>query len=409
MAMLDIAFLAPRLPWPLDTGGKIRTFHILAGLARHHRVTLLSFEGEEVASGGLERMRRLGVRCELFPRPGRIGRALQVAAGLAGPLPYNLVKYQSPRLLDRLKFLGTKGLVQMVHCDHLHMAPYGPASGLPFVVDEHNVETVIWRRFARDIAEPMARRALFAQQAFHLGRSEKNLCRAADLVLLCSHSDREALDRLTGQPGPATRVVPNGVDVAYFSAEVEGVRAEHVFFTGSMDWAPNENAVLTFLQEIWPVMQRSMPDQEFVVVGRNPGKALQEAAHSSPGAVHVTGTVPDVRPHMKGALALLVPMRVGGGTRLKILEAFAAGVPVISTAVGIEGIAAVPGEHYLRAETAAQFAEAAESLRRNPGLGNELVGAGVELVKARYSWDAIGDDLAEEYRSRFGAAPTGSC
>ncbi len=401
--MLDLAFLAPQLPWPLDTGGKIRTYHLLAALARQHRVTLLALEGEAPPSGGLERLRQLGVRAELFPRPGRLGGAVQLARGLAGPLPYNLVKYQSPCIANRLRELKRAGLCQVVHCDHLHMAPYGLDSGLPYIVDEHNVESVIWRRFARDDKEPIHRRALFAQQASLLERAEAGLCEAADLVLLCSEADGEALLRLTGAPGPATRVVPNGVDVDYFGEQVSPERRGHVFFTGSMDWAPNQNAVLAFLDEIWPEMRRQMPALEFVVVGRNPGKALLE--RQGVDGVTVTGTVPDVRPFMRGALALLVPMRVGGGTRLKILEAFAAGVPVVSTAVGIEGIEAVPDEHYLLAETPEQFAAAAARLAATPDLGPTLAAAGKQLATDRYSWQAIGGALATEYEDRYASCP----
>ena len=397
--MLNIAFIAPRLPWPLDTGGKIRTHHLLAALARRHRVTLLTLEGEEALDGGMERMRQLGVSCELFPQPRPAARLMQLGRGLAGPLPYNLVKYQSPCLRRRLRQLCAMGQVDLVHCDHVHMAPHGQASGRPFVVDEHNVETVIWERFARDRSEPLRRRILFAQQAVLLRHAERALCRQAALVLLCSAMDGQALERLTGPGGARTRVTPNGVDVAYFGAGGEVAHGGHLFFTGSMDWAPNENAVAAFLDQIWPEMRAQLPGARFVVVGRNPSERLLR--RHGQDDVEVTGTVPDVRPHMRGALALVVPMRVGGGTRLKILEAFAAGVPVISTAVGIEGIDAVPGEHYLLAETPAEFAEAAVRLSSEDGLAKGLSQAGKRLANRKYSWEAIGGALADDYDVRF--------
>lgn len=398
--MLNIAFLAPRLPWPLDTGGKIRTYHLLAALARRHRVTLLSLQGEEALDGGMEQIRQLGVAVELFAQASPVARATQLGRGLAGPLPYNLVKYQSPRLRRRLRQLCDLGLVDLVHCDHVHMAPHGQASGRPFIVDEHNVETVIWRRFARDRSEPLAKRLLFAQQAWHLERAERTLCREASLVLLCSAADRDALDVLAGPGAARGKVVPNGVDVEYFGAGGEIAHGGHLFFTGSMDWAPNENAVTTFLDEIWPEVSRRLPGTPFVVVGRNPSASLRQ--RHGLDSVQITGTVPDVRPHMRGALALMVPMRVGGGTRLKILEAFAASVPVISTAVGIEGIEATPGEHYLQAESARDFAHAAARLTEEAGLARALTLAARALVMARYSWRAIGDDLAEAYAELFG-------
>jgi len=399
MKTLRILFLAPRLPWPLDTGGKIRTYHLLAALARQHRVRLLTVQEGRVEPEGVEAVRQLGAACELFPTGGRWQRMRQAALGLTGPVPFTVRKYACAALQQRVEQLSHAGDADLVHCDHIHMAPYGPRAGLPFVIDEHNVETIIWERFALDRAEPLHRRLVFAQQALLLRRLEGRLAARASQVLLCSEQDREALAGLLRGRQVHTKIVPNGVDVEQFSSPGPAELSGHVFFSGSMDWAPNENAVLTFLDEIWPAMRGRLPGLQFVVVGRNPGPRL-EARHGADG-VTITGTVPDVRPYMRGALALLVPMRVGGGTRLKILEAFAAGVPVISTNLGIEGIEAQPDRHYLRAENAEQFATQAARLQDRRGLGRALCEAASERVRGRYSWDAIGADLAQEYARRF--------
>lgn len=398
--MLHVLFAAPQVPWPLDTGGKIRTHYLLRALARRHRVTVVALGDPAADADGLRVLREMGSDCHLVRRPGRVGRLLQLAQGVAGPLPYNIRKYQSIALHRRVLELTRRGAVDLVHCDHIHMAPAGVVSRLPFVVDQHNIETVIWDRFARDREEPVHKRLLFRQQAFWLRRVERALCARAAMVLLCSEVDRQALDDLLDGAGrPEARVVPNGVDLELFSAPGPAEGSDHVFFTGSMDWAPNENAVLTFLDEMWPTVRRRLPGLQLFVVGRNPGTRLQ-ARHGSEG-VRITGTVPDVRPFMRGALALVVPMRVGGGTRLKILEAFAARVPVVSTAIGIEGIAAQDGLHYLRAETAGEFAERINRLRSEPALGQALAEAGHALARERYSWDAVGGQLAEEYTRRF--------
>jgi len=399
MRPLRILFLAPQVPWPLDTGGKIRTHYLLRALARAHRVQVLTFGDRQADSEGVAAISRMGADCELVARPGRVGQLVQLARGLIGPLPYNIRKYQSLALGRRLRHLAREH--DLVHCDHIHMAPYGPAAALPYAVDEHNVETVIWDRFARDDEEPLPKRALFAQQAFWLRRVERDLCSRAAVVLLCSQVDQAALLDLIGtRRHPSTQVVPNGVDVELFSqpgpAEVKG----HIFFTGSMDWAPNENAVLAFLDEMWPQIRHALSGLSFYVVGRNPTPRLLERHQRDD--VHITGTVPDVRPFMRGAIALVVPMRVGGGTRLKILEAFAARVPVVSTAIGIEGITAEDGVHYLRAESAGDFAAALTRLKQGPALGQKLAEAGFGLAQSQYSWDAVGGRLAQEYADRFG-------
>ena len=401
MDSLDILFLAPRIPWPLDTGGKIRTFHLLRALARRHRVKLLTFrERRSGTAEGLRELQNCGVWYELFDAPGHISRVMNLAKGALGPVPLTVRKYQTDEMQRRVMDLSREGKVALVHCDHVHMAPYGSASPASFVMDEHNVESMIWERFSRDAAEPMHRRLLFKQQAFLLRRLEARLASEASLVTLCSESDVAALNQLCAPNRPRTKVVPNGVDLDYFSAPGPAELSDHLFFTGSMDWAPNENAVLTFLDEIWPAIHQRLPELQFAVVGRNPSTRLQSRGRAI--EVTVTGTVPDVRPYMRQALALLVPMRVGGGTRLKILEAFAARVPVISTALGIEGIEAVPDKHYLRAETADEFTEQIVRLRTDLQLKNEMVEAGHDLVVRGYSWGAIGDQLADEYLKLFG-------
>ncbi len=403
MDSLDILFLAPRIPWPLDTGGKIRTFHLLRSLARHHRVKLLTFrERQSAAAEGLRELQEAGIWYELFDSPGLMSRAKNLARGALGPVPITMRKYQCDAIRRKVVDLVRDGKVDVVHCDHVHTAPYGSAAQVPFVMDEHNVESMIWERFSRDEAEPLHKRLMFKQQAFLLRRVEARLATEAALVLMCSEADEAAMRKLCAPDQVQTRVVPNGVDLGYFAAPGPVELTDHVFFTGSMDWAPNENAVLTFLDEIWPAVRQRLPELEFAVVGRNPSARLRGRERA--GEITVTGTVPDVRPYMREAMALLVPMRVGGGTRLKILEAFAARVPVVSTALGIEGIEAVPDKHYLRAETAGEFAEQIHRLQTDLKLKNEMVEAGHALVSGGYSWDAIGDQLAEHYSELFGQA-----
>jgi sugar transferase (PEP-CTERM/EpsH1 system associated) len=398
---LRVLFLSPRIPWPLDSGGKIRTYYLLRALARHHQVRVLTF-GDASETEGLRAVRELGASCERFSWPGRLGELVRKVRGLVGPVPYTIWKYQSAALRRRALELCRARAVDVVHCDHLHMATYGALCRLPYVVDQHNVEFVIWERFARDPHEPIFRRLLFWQQGLWLKQLERDLCTRASKVLVCSRVDEGNMLQLIGRaPGRETRVVPNGVDVEYFSANgpAEGPGG-HLFFTGSMDWAPNQNAVLSFLDVMWPEIRRQLPGLAFYVVGRHPGPDLR-ARHGADG-IHVTGTVADVRPYMRGAVALVVPMRVGGGTRLKILEAFAARVPVISTAVGAEGIDAEDGVHYLRAESAGEFAAAIRRLQADPALAASLTEAGYQLVEQRYSWDVVGEELARSYAERYG-------
>jgi glycosyltransferase involved in cell wall biosynthesis len=243
------------------------------------------------------------------------------------------------------------------------------------------------------------KRLVFREQRFWLRRLEAQLCRKAALVLLCSNADEQVLRRMVGPALAPTKIVPNGVDISFFSAPGPAELRGHIVFTGSMDWLPNEDAALHFLDEMWPVVQRRLPGRQFVVAGRNPGPRLRRRAER--GQIVITGTVDDIRPFLREALALVVPMRAGGGTRLKILEAFAASSPVVSSSIGIEGIEARPNIEYLAAESAAEFADRLYQLASNPRLRAELTVAASRLARERYSWDAIASDLAREYSARF--------
>jgi polysaccharide biosynthesis protein PslH len=274
---------------------------------------------------------------------------------------------------------------------------------VPYVVDEHNVESQIFARYAASIGKggvvagagvPDAALGLmklaFRAQAALLRSYEARAVGEAWGALACSEDDRRLLAELSGQRNLA--VAPNGVDLAFFGAPVAPVTTGHLVLTGSMDWPPNEDAAIWFCSEVLGEVRRQVPDARFYVVGRNPTPRVQRLAQPASGAaaeVVVTGTVPDVRPYLAGARCLVVPLRVGGGTRLKIVEAFAAGVPVVSTRVGAEGIACVDEEHILYAETPAEFARQIGRLAADPALGRRLGASARALVEARYGWSAI--------------------
>ena len=395
---MEILFLAPRPPWPTDTGAKIRTFHLLEALARAHEVTCATFiDGPEDAAAAEALRAKVPLRhLELVPRPhGLLVRGLDAARGVLGPLPYSMRKYERAAMASAVRRVVDARHPALVHCDHLHMAPYGAKSGVPFTIDEHNVESLIWRRYAS--SKRGLERLAFAEQAFLWTRAEGRAAAQAWLCLMTSEADRRQLLRLA--PARAV-VVPNGVNLEYFGdLKVAPAESGAIVLTGSMDWQPNEDAAVWFVEAIMPEARRALGGARFAAVGRNPSAKVQKLA--GPDVV-VTGTVPDVRPYLRGALALVVPIRVGGGTRLKILEAFAARVPVVSTRVGAEGIACEDGRDILYAETPAEFAAALARLKADAALRERLTTAGRALVEARYGWQAIGGELARIYAAAPG-------
>jgi len=223
-------------------------------------------------------------------------------------------------------------------------------------------------------------------------RFEAQACARVSLTIAVSEADREVL--AADAPGAKVRSISTGVDVSYFTPNGAHELPAGLVFTGAMDWYPNEDAMLYLVEAILPLIRREVSQASLVVVGRNPSPRLRTAAAEA--GVHVTGTVDDVRPYVADAAVYVVPLRIGGGTRLKIFEALAMGKAVVSTTVGAEGLPLIPGEHFIQADGPADFAKAVVSLLRNPVRRRELGVAGRRLVEERYSWPSV----AREFEAR---------
>jgi glycosyltransferase involved in cell wall biosynthesis len=277
--------------------------------------------------------------------------------------------------------------VDLCIADFLVAAANVPTTGrIPLLLFQHNVEHMIWKRLS-DVERVLWRRALLEVEWKKMRRYEARACEEADLTLAVSDADRELLE--TCAPPATIRTIPTGVDIEYFHpAGCEETPASLVF-TGAMDWYPNEDAMLHFIEAILPAIRRSIPEVSLSVVGRNPSERLRSVAARA--GVHVTGTVEDVRPHVARAAVCIVPLRVGGGSRLKIFEALAMGKAVVSTTIGAEGLPVVPGQHLLLAGDAENFAQTVTSLLRDPERRQHLACAGRRLVEERYSWARVTD------------------
>jgi sugar transferase (PEP-CTERM/EpsH1 system associated) len=391
-------FVAPRVPWPLDTGAKIRTYHMLLGLARAHRVRALLFADSAAERAAGASLGSTGAEIEIVARDTPpLQRLRDAAGGLLGPAPYNIRKYQRETMARAVLRTCEARRPDLVHCDHLHLACYGELVArrhrVPHSIDEHNVESLIFRRFVARAHGPL--RIAFWQQSVWLRRYEARAARRAWGCLVCSREDAENLRGLSGQTNLC--VTPNGVALDTFGEAVAPEVKGHLVLTGSMDWAPNEDGALWFHEQVLPAILEAEPNLRFYLVGRNPGPKLTALAGRR--NTQVTGTVPDIRPFLAGARCLVVPLRVGGGTRLKILEAFAARVPVVSTRVGAEGIMARDGEELLFAETPDDFARAVGRLGQDPVLADRLRANARTLAERAYGWEAIAAGAAEFYRT----------
>jgi glycosyltransferase involved in cell wall biosynthesis len=395
---MRILWLKPGGLWPPTSGGRIRSLETLSHLSHRNAVTVLTTHGPKEDPEGLAR--RLG-QCRVISVPFRAPR--QGTAAFAGALvrswlagePVDLWKWRVPALRRHAAALLAEDGADMVVADFLVSAANVPPLGdIPLVLFEHNVEYRIWQRLA-NVELWRGRRWLLEREWRAMLRAEAAACARADLTIAVSDEDCAELQRLA--PGARCVAVPTGVDTEYFRSSGRAPVGPRLVFTGSMDWYPNEDAVLHFASDILPRIREAVPDVTLKVVGRNPSARLR--AHSAAVGIELTGTVDDVRPHMDEAAVYIVPLRVGGGTRLKIFEALAMSRAVISTSVGAEGLHVTPGRDLEIADGAEAFAAAVVALLRDPRRRAELGRRGRQLVAARHSWSRVTDVFEHHCRT----------
>lgn len=383
---MKILWVNPNFLHPTTKGGQIRTLEIVKRLHTRHEIHYAAFEDPSQPEG----LGRAGEYCtRAYPfqhhvPPRNSPRfALQVIGGLVSSLPVAVSRWVSPELR---RFVGRQlrdGGFDRAVCDFLAPAPHFEDLSRA-VLFQHNVETMIWRRHA-DTAEGWARRAYFRLQAERMFAFEKQACLASGSIIAVSAKDAETMRGLFG----VQRVhhTPTGVDTAYFAPQPAPPAADLVF-VGSMDWMPNIDGVTWFHADILPLLRKQFPECSLAVAGRAPGAAIQ-ALGKTDTRIRVTGTVPDIRPWLWGARISIVPLRVGGGTRLKIYEAMAAGVPVVSTSIGAEGLDYTDGEDILIADSPEAFAGACARLLSDPALAARIAANARHLVASRFSWDKV--------------------
>ena len=379
--------------WPLNTGGRLRSFHTIAELSRRHRVILATTHGP---GDDAERLVNRLPGCEQIvslpyaaPKRGTARFATALLRSWLSPLPLDLWKWRVPALRREVGRLVTTGDIDLCVADFLLSAANVPLDGpVPVIFFAHNVEHLIWKRLSQVETRPW-RRVLLELEWRKMRRYEARACARARLTIAVSDVDRALL--AASAPGARVCAIPTGVDTRYFAPNGIREAPARLVFSGSMDWYPNEDALLYFIDAILPSIRRDVPEVSLTVVGRNPTARLRTAAAQA--GVQVTGTVDDVRPHIAEAAVYVVPLRVGGGTRLKIFEALAMGKAVVSTTVGAEGLPLIPGDHFLQADDPVQFAHAVVSLLRDPIRRKALGSAGRRLVAERYSWQQVAGEF----------------
>jgi len=395
---MRILFLSPRLCLPLLTGARIREYYLARALAAHAEVTYVSFVQPgfpEPEAGELEFFREV----VLVPLLGRYGLR-KIVRGLTGRQPLSVLNYTTDEMKSALAEIAARSRFDLIHLDSCHMVEYvqlietvwqGPART---VYDWHNIESELMRRFAANV-DSLPKRVYADLTATRLARLEKRILGSGYGHVVCSTREKEKL--LAVAPVARIAVIENGVDTERFTPVAEAAPRQRLVYVGAMDFHANIDAVGWFVRHAWPAIHQRFPEWRLTLIGSNPSPAVRELA-GEPN-VEVTGTVPDVVPYYRDALAAVVPLRTGGGTRLKILEAMAAGVPVVSSRQGAEGLAVTPGRDIEIVDDDGGWLPALTAIATEPGLWSARAQAGLALARARYDWRLLGERTYEAYRS----------
>lgn len=388
---------------PVDTGGKLRSYHLAKQLAARHELTMFTYYDGPVDASYAEHME--------VEFPGAVTLATRVTEGrgaamlrylnrLPSAMPFAVGKYDVRAVRRRIREWSRHGRFDVMICDFLAATPnFRGVRRTPTVLFQHNVESSLWRRRATHAPHPLAR-PFYALEAAKMDRYERVTVQRFDHIVAVSDHDRELMAAYT-DPSRIT-VVPTGVDTAQFRpARTHRASSPLVLFLGSMDWEPNVDGVEWMVETMWPQIAAAVPNATCRIVGRNPGPRVRRLASD---AIEVTGTVPSVIEHLAQAAVVVVPLRVGGGTRLKIFEAMAAGRAVVSTSIGAEGLQVAHGRDLLLADTPDAFAQAVIDVLRDDDL-RERLGRGAAEVSDRHDWRAVAQHLERALQRVVVASP----
>jgi len=405
---MKILWLKCELLHPVDKGGKIRTYHLLKHLKTDHHITYLTLDDGAAAPdapiSAQEYCHDL-IRIPHLTRPKfSAGFYAELALNLTSSLPYAIRKYKSEAMTRAIAEALSKDSFDVVISDFLAPAVNLPRDlTTPVVLFQHNVEAEIWRRHYEVQQNPAKRRYLYWQWR-KMQHFEKDVCRRVDSVIAVSEADAQMMERDYG----VAKVydIPTGVDVDFFQpSNSVTLRPNSLVFTGSMDWLPNEDAMRYFIDDILPLVKRRIPDVHLTIVGRNPYPSLLELAQRD-RTLTVTGRVDDVRRYIDDAVAFIVPIRIGGGTRLKIYEAMAMEKPVVSTTIGAEGLPVHDGAHLLIADDPPTFAEAVVKVLSNAEVAMRLGRNAAQLVRQNFGWPGVATTFADFCRSTIIKQPS---
>jgi polysaccharide biosynthesis protein PslH len=397
---LKVVIVNEGLGYPPKGGNWLRTLNLMLPLARRHEITYVCRGAKDEQAEQIARSfyAENGIRIRVCGEPpaDKKGPAFyaRVAANLASRLPYSIASHRSEDVRREIRRLANSENIDLFQFEaSLGYADALTGIGARTIVMAHNVETLIWERLYQTEPQPL-KRWFIGHQLRKYERYERAVMQGASRVVSVSREDAALMRERFGVSDPA--VVDNGVDVSYFAAAAATRRPDpkQILFLGSLDWRPNLDGIDVLLARIMPEVLAAEPDAHLAIVGRNPSPALIRRLRREPN-VDLHADVDDVRPYLARSAVMAVPLRIGGGSRLKILEAIASGLPVVSTRIGCEGLIFEPGRDLSVVESEDEMAAALVDTIRNPTRAAEMVRRGRTVIDAHYDWSRLADRLEQ--------------
>lgn len=399
---LHVAVLDEELPYPLTSGKRIRSFNLLTQLAKTHRITYIAHRNpdEMEMRDAARALRENGIFAIVVNRtvPKKSGPLFygRLVRNLFSPLPYSVATHAGKAMQHEADRIQREDRPDLWHCEWTPYAHYMLGRPGPWVVMAHNVESLIWQRYAEAARDPFSHWFL-EKQWKRFVRFESWAYPAATRTIAVSREDASRIAQQFGTKNVS--VVENGVDTAFFTPDEKTPRDPYqMLFLGSLDWRPNQDAVRLLLDSVLPRVLAIEPKATLAIVGRRPPDWLRREVGKRAGA-GLAPDVPNVRPFLQTAGMMVVPLRIAGGSRLKILEALACGTPVITTAIGVEGLRLTDGEHVTVADGSEAFANAVVQAMRNPTMMHMQAASGRARVLAEYDWATLANKLDDVWQA----------
>jgi polysaccharide biosynthesis protein PslH len=392
---MKILMLTPYLPYPLHSGGQIRTYNLLKKLSKKHDITLFALIKDRKEEENLRHLSPFCKKIKLFKRSNRPFTLQNILKTGFSSFPFLVIRNHVTHVTEAIQEELAREQYDVIHAETFYMMPHIPETHVPTLLVEQTIEYLGYESYAKKA--PAFIRPLLQIDINKLKRWEKHYWNHCDQLVVMSQEDKAFVKEHVYHNIPIS-VVENGVDSEWFSSVDRSEPEEPtVLFVGTFRWLPNLEAVRILVNQIWPLVLKTLPKARLAIVGAAPTSEVQSFADKNP-SISVSGNIPDIRTAFASSHVLAAPVWSGKGTRYKVLEALAAGTPVVATTTAVEGLAITPAKEAMVADNPEEFAKAIVSLLRNDAKRDQLRLAGRSFVKHQFDWQLIAGKLDAIYR-----------